>query len=222
MGAGLPEYIMLFRKAPTDRSNGYADLPVEKDKAKYTRPRWQFDAHGFTRSSGNRFLQPGDLNGLDQDVIFKLFRDHSLGNVYDFKRDVAIAESLDTTGWLPKTFMLLQPQSWHPDVWTDVARMRTLNADQASKGKEMHLCPLQFDIVDRLVEQFSMEGEVVFDPFAGLGTVPYCAVKLGRRGLGCELNATYWKDSTWYLKAAEAERSTPSLFDALPEQAMAA
>jgi len=215
MGAGLPEYVMLFRKPPTDRSNGYADLPVVKDKGKFTRPRWQFDAHGFTRSSGNRFLQPGDLNGLDQDVVFKLFRDHSHGNVYDFKRDVAIAEALDTTGWLPKTFMLLQPQSWHPDVWTDVARMRTLNADQVSKGKEMHLCPLQFDIVDRLVEQFSMPGEEVFDPFAGLATVPYCAVKMGRRGRGCELNSTYWKDSIWYLQRAEAERATPSLFDVL-------
>jgi hypothetical protein len=64
MGAGLPEYVMLFRKPPTDRSNGYADLPVVKDKEKYTRPRWQYDAHGFTRSSGNRLLQPEDLDGL--------------------------------------------------------------------------------------------------------------------------------------------------------------
>lgn len=48
---------------------------------------------------------------------------------------------------------------------------------------------------------------------AGLGTVPYCAVKLGRRGRGCELSAPYWKDSIWYCREAEAELSTPSLFD---------
>jgi hypothetical protein len=74
MGAGLPEYLMLFRKAPSDRSNGYADLPVFKDKAIYTRPRWQYDAHGYMRSSGNRMLQPEDLDGLSQEKIFKLFR----------------------------------------------------------------------------------------------------------------------------------------------------
>jgi hypothetical protein len=53
MGAGMPEYLLLFRKPPTDTSNGYADLPVMKDKAEYSRSRWQIDAHGFMRSSGN-------------------------------------------------------------------------------------------------------------------------------------------------------------------------
>jgi DNA modification methylase len=213
MGAGLPEYIMLFRKPPTDRSNGYADLPVAKSKLTYTRPRWQYDAHGFTRSSGNRMLQPEDLDGLPQDAIYQQFRKYSLENVYDFKRDVALAEHVDRSGWLPSTFMLLPPASWHPDVWTDVARMRTLNSTQAQKGREMHLCPLQFDIVERLIEQFSMEGEEVYDPFAGLATVPFCAVKLGRRGRGCELATVYWKDGIWYLQQAEAQRATPSLFD---------
>lgn len=213
MGAGLPEYVMLFRKPPTDRSNGYADLPVAKSKGKYTRPRWQYDAHGFTRSSGNRMLQPEDLDGLPQDAIYQLFRKYSTENVYDFARDVAIAEHVDRSGWLPSTFMLLPPTSWHPDVWTDVARMRTLNSTQAQKGREMHLCPLQFDIVERLIEQFSMPGELVADFFAGLGTVPFCAVKLGRRGLGVELATTYYRDAIWYCQQAEAQRATPSLFD---------
>lgn len=213
MGAGLPEYVLLFRKAPTDRSNGYADIPVVKDKAEYSRARWQFDAHGYMRSSGNRLLQPEDLDGLAQEAIFKLFRRYSLTNVYDFERDVALAQGVDENGWLPSTFMLLPPQSWHPDVWTDVTRMRTLNADQYARGQEMHLCPLQFDIVDRLITQFSMKGEEVFDPFAGLGTVPVRAVKLGRRGRGCELNHAYWQDSIWYAKAAEQGLATPALFD---------
>ena len=213
MGAGLPEYVMLFRKPPTDRSNGYADVPVVKLKEKYTRARWQYDAHGFMRSSGDRLLAPEDLDGLPQEAVYKLFRKYSLENVYDFERDLRIAEHVDRSGWLPSTFMLLPPQSWHEDVWTDVARMRTLNSTQASKGKEMHLCPLQFDIVDRLITQFSMEGEVVFDPFSGIGTVPFCAVKLGRRGLGVELNPNYWRDAIWHCQQAEAQRATPSLFD---------
>lgn len=167
---------------------------------------------GFVVEPGE-MLQAADLDGIAQDQIFKLFRRHSLENVYDFEHDVALAEHVDRSGWLPSTFMLLQPQSWHPDIWTDITRMRTLNADQAAKGKEMHLCPLQFDIVDRLVTQLSMPGEVVLDPFSGLGTVALRAVKLGRRGLGIELNAAYHADAITYLKAAEREAAIPSLFD---------
>ena len=218
MGNGMPEYVLKFRKPPTDRSNGYADVPITKDKADYTRARWQYDAHGLWRSSGNRPLTPDELEGLDQAAIFKLFRKHSLSNVYDFRHDVSIAESVDKSGWLPTTFMLLQPQSWHPDVWTDITRMRTLNGAQAAKGKEMHLCPLQFDIVDRCIEQHSMAGETVLDPFGGLMTVPYCAIKLGRKGLGIELNNRYFLDGVAYCAAAERDMSMPGLFDTLPEE----
>jgi hypothetical protein len=217
MGAGMPEYLLLFRKPPTDSSNGYADEPVVKDKAKYSRSRWQTDAHGFMRSSGNRLLRPSDLRGIPHERIFKLFREQSLTQVYDFENHVELGEALEQEGILPVTFMLLQPQSWHPDAWTDVARMRTLNGLQNAAGKEMHLCPLQFDIVDRVITQFSMPGETVLDPFGGLMTVPYCALKLGRRGIGIELNAAYYTDGLAYLRTAEEKRMTPTLFDLVGE-----
>jgi hypothetical protein len=102
-------------------------------------------------------------------------------------------------------------------AWADVVRMRSLNTLQANKGREQHLCPLPFDIVDRAITQFSMAGETVFDPFAGLGTVPYCAIKRGRKGIGIELASTYFLDACAYCKAAEREQSMPSLFDTLPE-----
>jgi len=222
MGAGMPEYMLIFRKPPTDRSNGYADLPVTKDKATYTRPRWQFDAHGFERSSGNRPLTPEELEGLDQAAIFQLFKRHSLENVYDFRHDVKIAEAVDKSGWLPTTFMLLQPQSWSPEVWTDITRMRTLNSTQAAKGKEQHLCPLQFDIVDRCIEQYSMPGETVLDPFGGLMTVPYCAVRMRRHGYGIELSPAYYLDGAAYCAAAEREMSMPDLFDTINQREKAA
>lgn len=243
MGAGMPEYLMLFRKPPTDTSNGYADNPVVKSKAEYTRSRWQIDAHGFMRSDGNRQLTPQDFEGVPHERIFKMFRKFSLENVYDFERHVALSESLERCkecghihigdrkcgqcsckiagSRLPATFMLLQPSSWHPDVWTDVARMRTLNMSQESKGRDMHLCPMQFDIADRVITQFSMEGETVYDPFAGLGTVPMRAVLLGRRGLGCELSDLYFADSVLYCKEAENKVATPSLFDLIEEESEA-
>lgn len=60
-------------------------------------------------------------------------------------------------------------------------------------------------------------GEVVFDPFAGLFTVPVTAVKMGRKGYGIELNSDYFRDGVGYLKAAEAEICMPTLFDFLAE-----
>lgn len=213
MGAGMPEYVLLFRKPPTDRTNGYADDPVVKDKAKYSRSRWQIDAHGYMRSNGNRPLTVEDLEGMSHRDIFRAFRRESLTQVYDFEHHVELGEAIDRKGMLPTTFMLLQPQSWHPDVWTDIARMRTLNMNQAAGGRQMHLCPMQFDIADRLIVQFSEEGETVFDPFAGIGTVPYCAIRLGRVGLGCELSADYFADSAIYCTAASKEADIPTLFD---------
>ncbi|HWB59466.1 MAG TPA: DNA methyltransferase, partial [Chthoniobacteraceae bacterium] len=213
MGVGMPEYLLLFRKPPTDRSNSYADVPVVKRKERYTRSRWQIDAHGFARSSGDRLLSPEELLTLKHADIFKLFRDYSLREVYDFEHHVKIGETLEASGRLPVTFMLLQPQSWHDDVWTDITRMRTLNATQWSKGKEMHLCPMQFDLADRVIEQMSNEGETVLDPFGGLMTVPYRAIKLRRKAIGIELNPAYFTDGAAYCKSAEEEMAMPGLFD---------
>src|SRR5206468_7335819 len=116
---------------------------------------------------------------------------------------------------LPATFMLLPPHSWHPGVETDVTRMQTLNGLQHAKGKEMHLCPLQFDIVDRAIRQYTMEGETVYDPFGGLMTVPYRALLMGRKGIGVELSPGYWADGVAYCMEAERKRAIPTLFDLL-------
>lgn len=213
MGVGMPEYLLLFRKPPTDNSNGYADIPVLKEKSRYTRSRWQIDAHGFTRSNGNRGLTPEDLKGLEHKSIFRIFRDYSMQNIYDFENHVRIGEDLELSGKLPSDFMLLQPQSWSEDVWTDITRMLTLNGSQHAKGKEMHLCPMQFDIADRVIEQMSNEGDIVYDPFGGLFTVPYRAILQKRFGMGCELNPGYFLDGATYCRAAEERVNMPTLFD---------
>ncbi|AVR47570.1 DNA methylase N-4 [Christiangramia fulva] len=184
----------------------------------YSRSRWQVDAHGFTRSSGNRCLKPEELAKLDHDKIFKEFKRFSLEKVYDFEHHVKIGETLDATGKLPTSFMLLQPQSWHEDVWSDITRMLTLNSSQWSKGKEMHLCPLQFDIVDRVIEQMSNPGDVVLDYFSGIGTVPYRSVLKGRIGYGIELANNYFLDGVSYCKAAEEKMEMPTLFDVLENE----
>jgi DNA modification methylase len=133
--------------------------------------------------------------------------------VYDYESHITIGESLDGRGALPATFMSLAPGSWHRDVWHDVNRMRTLNGEQSARAQALHVCPLQFDIVDRLIRRFSNEGELVFDPFSGLGTVPLRALSMGRRGRGVELNPGYFLDAVKYLEAEERKHDMPSLFD---------
>lgn len=222
MGVGSPEYVLLFRKPQTDRSRGYADAPVTKDKAVYSRARWQVDAHAFWRSSGNRPLAPEDMVGLSTGQRMKMFEAWSLANIYDYESHIAIGEALDGKagfGVLPATFMLLAPASPHPDVWHDVNRMRTLNTEQSRRSQVMHVCPLQYDIVDRLIERYSNPGDLVYDPFAGLGTVPMRALRAGRRGRGVELNPEYFTDAVRYLQSEEARQEVPSLFDLIEAEA---
>jgi hypothetical protein len=217
MGVGSPEYVLLFRKPQTDRSRGYADKPVVKEKANYSRSRWQNDAHAFWRSNGDRPVTPEDWLSLSPADMHHAFRDFTLAEVYDWQNHVAIGDALDEKGRLPATFMQLAPGSWHPDVWTDINRMLTLNTEQSRKAQAMHVCPLQFDIVDRLIDRYSMEGELVFDPFGGLFTVPYRAILKGRRGRAAELNPGYFLDGIKYLQAAERQMAMPTLFDVIDD-----
>lgn len=213
MGVGSPEYILLFRKLPSDTSNSYADVPVSKTKADYSRAQWQIDAHAFWRSSGDRFLTAAEMDGYGPDVLAKKFTGRTLETIYSYEAHVATGEDMERRKCLPSTFMAIAPGSHHEDVWTDVNRMVTLNGEQSRKGRAYHICPLQFDIVDRIINRFSNEGDVVFDPFGGLGTVPYRAVKLGRRGHSVELNPAYYDDSMVYLRNAEIEAGSLTLFD---------
>lgn len=213
MGVGSPEYVLLFRKPQTDRTRGYADVPVTKSKEVYTRARWQVDAHAFWRSSGNRMMTADEMAAYGPEKLAKMFTAFSLAEVYDYNFHVQLGEELDKNESLPATFMAIAPGSHHPEVWHDVNRMQTLNGKQSQRGLANHVCPLQFDIVDRLITRYSNPEEIVYDPFGGLMTVPYRAILLGRRGAASELSREYFLDGANYLKAAENQFLMPTLFD---------
>jgi DNA modification methylase len=202
MGSGLPEYVLLFRKPPSDKTTSRADVPVRHSKEIYTRARWQEDAHGFWRSDGNA---PLDLNQL-----------------YQYFDVVVRKEALDRKNQLSSTFMVDAPQSPHSWVLTDVDFMHTFNTDQVKKKRSKHICPLPFDIVTRFIEMYSNPGDVVIDPFAGLFTVPVVAMRLGRVGYGIELNREYFTAGVKYCEAEQQERLMPSLFDYLQVAAVPA
>ena len=214
MGVGCPEYILLFRKLPTDKSNAYADDPVKKTKEDYTRAQWQIDAHGYWRSSGDRLISKDELKEFNVDDLQRVYREYSRSNVYCYEEHVKLAEELDKNDKLPATFMVVAPGSWNNlDVWDDINRMRTLNTTQSRRRQQMHVCPLQLDIVERIINRYSNEGDMVLDPFGGLMTVPMTAVKMKRYGYGIELSCDYFRDGVEYLQEAENEIETPTLFD---------
>jgi hypothetical protein len=215
MGVGSPEYVLLFHKPQSDRSKGYADDRIVKGIEDYSLARWQIDAAADWRSSGNRVLTVDELATLKPEVRSRLFTDQSLRDVYDFDKHVELGQAMAAKKALPSTFKSLDPGSWHPFVWHDVNRMLTLNGEQARRNLEFHICPLQFDIVDRLIERYSNPGDLVFDPFGGLGTIPLRARKLGRRGRAVELNPTSFRDAVNYQREMDRSGETPSLFDML-------
>lgn len=218
MGVGCPEYILLFRKQQTDHSKGFADERVTKSKEEYTRAQWQIDAHGYWRSSGDRLISKKELESISVDNLQSVYRKYSRENVYSYEEHVALAKKLDEDGKLPATFMVVAPGSWNQmEVWDDINRMRTLNTTQSRRRAQMHVCPLQLDIVERIINRYSNPGEVVLDPFGGLMTVPMTAVKMNRMGYGIELNPDYFRDGVGYLQAAENEIDEPTLFDFMPE-----
>lgn len=196
MGVGLPEKVLLFRKPPSSKDTAYADEPVVHSKKKYTRAKWQIDAHSFWRSNGNTLVSP-----------------------YDYDEHVARLEHLEAVGNLPSVFFAEPPVSPTPWIWDDINPMLCLNSEQMKKGREKHVCPLPLDICRRLIERFTSDPEmvsepdIVLDPFAGLFTVPYVAIKMGRRGYGIELGAEYFQAGVSYCEKAEIEALSPTLFD---------
>lgn len=213
MGVGLPEYVLLFRKAPSDSKNAYADDPVLKEIEDYILSLWQLDAHAYWKSSGNRFLSSKELQTFEPSTIFNLWKDYDKNNIYSFQEHLRVCSELEAMNRLSKLFMSIPTTSSNDLVWTDINRMNTLNANQVNRKKEKHICPLQLDIIKRLIYRFTNEGDVVDDPFGGLFSTMYESLKLKRKGISTELNPDYYDDGLFYLKSLEYKINAPTLFD---------
>ena len=101
----------------------------------------------------------------------------------------------------------------------DIRETDTLNvAEGRGENDTKHICPLQLGVIERLVKLFSAPDEVVFSPFAGIGSEGYTALKLGRRFYGCEIKPEYYaaaiKNCNRALLARQEKGRT--LFDAIP------
>ncbi|MGG1601256.1 DNA methyltransferase, partial [Paenibacillus naphthalenovorans] len=90
--------------------------------------------------------------------------------------------------------------------WMDIRQTHTLQYRSARDEKdEKHIAPLQLDVIARGVELWSNPGDIVFSPFAGIGSEGYQAIKMGRRFVGVELKESYFKIAVKNLAAAVDE-----------------
>ena len=94
-------------------------------------------------------------------------------------------------------------------VWMQVNQTKVLNG-RMTKGQEdeRHICPLQLDVIERCLTLYSNPGDLVLDPFNGIGSTGYQAVKMGRRYIGIELKPEYAKQAARFLEQAEGESAT--------------
>jgi hypothetical protein len=201
VGVGMPEYVLLFRKPPSDTSDLYADDPVTScDSEDYPLARWQIDANSLWRSNGNRLVLPWEANG------------------YDYHAHVAHLQGLDDQGVLGRANGQPLPTN-NPWCWWNIQRINVLNSNIARANEdEKHICPLQLDLIERCIQRWSNRGDVVLDYFGGIGSVAYVALQMGRKGVGIELKREYHQAAVQFLQGLEFEQAQPTMFDLLERE----
>ena len=102
-------------------------------------------------------------------------------------------------------------QNYASPVWMDIRQSDTLQRKSArSEQDEKHICPLQLEVIQRCIELWTNPNDIVFDPFGGIGSTPYVALKLGRRGIASELKDSYFEQLKKNVESVAAEE--PEVF----------
>lgn len=105
-------------------------------------------------------------------------------------------------------------QRYASPVWMDIRQTRVLNVEQARDSQdEKHICPLQLDVIERALDLWTNPGDVVFSPFAGIGSEGVVALQKHRRFVGIELKERYLQFAMKHLSQAERAANTATLWD---------
>lgn len=105
-------------------------------------------------------------------------------------------------------------QRYASPVWMDINPSDTLQRESAKEEEdEKHISPLQLQVIERGIELWTNPGDIVFDPFSGIGSTPYVAIKNGRRGIGIELKESYYVQGVANAERAVFDINQPTLFD---------
>lgn len=123
------------------------------------------------------------------------------------------ALDLLNAGWHPGDVASLFGMSEADAVWVDIDQTDTLNARVSRDGNdERHICPLQLGLIKRAVHLWSNPGDVIFTPFAGVGSELVGALSEGRKAIGVELKEKYFKRAVINCQVEEEKNERPVLF----------
>ena len=104
-------------------------------------------------------------------------------------------------------------QKYASPVWMDINPTRTLQKSSARENKdEKHICPLQLDVIERAIQLWTNENDIVLSPFMGIGSEGYIAVKMGRRFVGIELKESYFNQAVKNIQESMRLYNTEDLF----------
>lgn len=131
-----------------------------------------------------------------------------------YEAQAAQARAEGKTPWdFDKWASILVWQRYASPVWMDINQTRTLQYRSARDEKdEVHISPLQLDVIERCIDLWSNEGDTVLTPFLGIGSEVYAAVEMGRRGIGFELKPSYYAQAVKNIAEIERKTQTPDLF----------
>jgi len=181
---GMPEYIAVMRKEAKGIKVGD---PVRHAVSKWTAERYESDASEIALEQAQRMLKAGLIDGISPNIL------------------AVLAERCK--------FPLDQWQQWASPVWMDNRGSDVLNARfRGSEKDERHLCPMPIPYIERCLQLYSVPGDIVLDPFSGIGSTGYQAVKMGRKFIGSELKPEYAKQAARFI--SEAEMTIGDLFGA--------
>lgn len=162
------------------------------------------------------FRKPGDNDTAIKGGLTRWVGDDSLDVSRDaYERDIA-SRGNDRPSWPYETWLSIMVwQRYASPVWTDIDQTRTLQyRGGRDPADEVHISPLQLDVIERCIDLWSLPGETVLTPFLGIGSEVFAAVEMGRKGLGIELKPSYFKQAVKNIANAGMKSAQDGLFDA--------
>jgi DNA modification methylase len=164
------------------------------------------------------FRKPGDNPEPIAGQFDQWIGDESLDISRDaYERESVTFKAQGRSVWpYEKWVSILVWQRYAAPVWNDIDQTRTLQYRGGRDAKdEVHISPLQLDVIERCIELWSAKGDTVLTPFMGIGSEVYAAVQMGRRAIGIELKPSYYKQAVKNLATVgQREGSQSSLFAA--------
>lgn len=195
---GMPEYILVMRKdAAGTKIGDPVQHVVDKDGD---------DARSFYKGYGGDVADlvssGASIETLKQAAAQQISRDHASRLLTHGMIEGASGDILDMLAKAAH-FPLNQWQEWASPVWMKTQMTDVLNSRFKADDDERHLCPMPLDLIERCLTLYSNPGDLVLDPFNGIGSTGFQALKMHRRYLGIELKPEYAAQAAKFLTEAE-------------------